>query len=42
MRSTINQGASDEAWGISDLVIDALTNGECAVLGEYEESCMVM
>jgi hypothetical protein len=25
-RSTINQGAADEAWGISDLLIEALTN----------------
>jgi len=40
-RSTINQGAADEAWGISDLIIDALTAGSCVAPGPWEESCKV-
>jgi len=42
MRSTINQGANDEAWGISDLIIDALTDNACVVPEEYEFTCAVM
>jgi len=40
--STINQGASDEAWGISDLIIDALTNGSCEVPTQYAETCNIL
>jgi hypothetical protein len=41
-RSTINQGAADEAWGMSDFLIEALTNNECVTPDSFEDSCVVM
>jgi hypothetical protein len=40
--SSINQGANDEAWGMSDLIIDALTAGSCVEPASFAEDCSLM